>query len=135
MVVPVVARTTEVALLAVPQTMREAGVALGGTYARTLARVILPSARGGIVTGSILATARVAGETAPLLFTALYAQYWASGLDKPIASLPVLIYTYIQQPQAQLKAQAWGAALLLFTLVFGANLVIRFLVLRRSTNP
>lgn len=132
MVVPVVARTTEVALLAVPRSIREAGVALGGTYARTLTRIVIPSARGGILTGSILAVARVAGETAPLLFTALYAQYWLASLGSPIASLPVLIYTYTQQPQASLKAQAWGAALLLFALVFGANLLIRSLVIRRS---
>jgi phosphate transport system permease protein len=132
MVVPVVTRTTQVALLAVPNPLREAGVALGATYARTLARVVLPSGKRGIATGAILAMARVAGETAPLLFTALYAQFWAESLDEPIAALPTLIYNYIQQPYESLQAQAWGAAFLLFVLVFGANLLVRLVVLRRD---
>ena len=131
MVVPVVVRTTEVALLAVPSTLREASVALGATNARTIARVAVPSAKAGITTGAILATARVAGETAPLLFTALYAQYWMSGLGKPIAALPTLIFNYVQQPYEQLQRQAWGAALLLFLLVFGANVLVRVLTHRR----
>lgn len=135
MVVPVVARTTEVALRGVPGILREAGIALGATHARTLFLVTLPAARKGIVTGGILATARVAGETAPLLFTALYAQYWADGLQEPIAALPTLIFNYIQQPYEQLQQQAWGAAFLLFVIVFGANVLVRLLTATRSRSP
>ncbi len=135
MIVPVVARTTEIALRGVPDSLREAGVALGATHTRTLFRVALPAARTGILTGSILATARVAGETAPLLFTALYAQQWVHSLGKPIAALPTLIFNYIQQPYPSLQQQAWGAAFLLFVLVFGANIVVRVSSHLRSRQP
>jgi phosphate transport system permease protein len=135
MVIPVVARTTEIALRAVPDSLREAGVALGATHARTLGRVTLPAARKGITTGAILALARVAGETAPLLFTALYAQYWADSLAKPIAALPTLIFSYYREPSPALQQQAWGAALVLFTVVFGANVVVRILTRSRSRTP
>lgn len=127
MVVPVVARTAEVSLLAIPSSLREAGIALGATNTRTMFRVTLPAAQKGVITGSILALARVAGETAPLLFTALFFQYWADSIDKPIAALPTLILRYIEQPYAQLQEQAWGAAFLLFVLVFGANVIVRIL--------
>lgn len=135
MIVPVVVRTTEVALTAVPDTLREAGVALGSTNTRTLFTVILPAGRRGMLTGIILAVARVAGETAPLLFTAGYAQYWIKGLNDPTAALPTLIYNYIDQPYEQLQAQAWGAAFLLFVLVFGANVIVRVFTRARSGNP
>jgi len=135
MIVPVVVRTTEVALRAVPDPLREAGVALGATQTRTLFRVTLPAARKGVVTGSILATARVAGETAPLLFTVAYWQAWAYGLDKPIAALPTFIFNSIQQPAERAQQQAWGAALLLFVLVFGANVIVRLVTRARSPRP
>ena len=125
MIVPVVARTTEVALRAVPTPIREASVALGATQTRTLFRVTLPAARAGVVTGTILASARAAGETAPLLFTAFISRYWADSLNKPNAAIPTLVFNYIQQPYEQLQSQAWGAALLLFILVFGANIAVR----------
>jgi phosphate transport system permease protein len=135
MVIPVVARTTEVALRAVPDALREAGIALGATHTRTLGKVTLPAARKGITTGAILALARVAGETAPLLFTALYAQYWMTSLDKPIAALPTLIYSYYREPSRQFQEQAWGAALVLFVVVFGANVLVRIVTRSRSGNP
>lgn len=132
MVIPVVARTTEIAMRAIPDSLREAGVALGATQTRTTFRVTLPASRAGVLTGSILAIARVAGETAPLLFTVLYAQFWVDSLDQPIAALPTLIFNYIQQPYPQLQQQAWSAAFLLFVLVFGANVVVRILASSRG---
>ncbi|MFA5861051.1 MAG: phosphate ABC transporter permease PstA [Candidatus Thermoplasmatota archaeon] len=135
MVVPVVARTTEVALRAVPDPLREAGIALGATHARTLVKVTLPAAGSGIVTGAILALARVAGETAPLLFTALYSAYWMRGFDKPIAALSTFIYQFYRDPTPALRQQAWGAAFVLFVAVFGANVLVRILTHARSRQP
>ena len=134
MVIPVVARTTEVALRAVPDPLREAGIALGATHTRTLAKVTLPAARKGVTTGGILALARVAGETAPLLFTALYAQYWMTSLAKPIAALPTLIFSYYRDPSPALQQQAWGAALVLFVVVFGANVIVRVVTSTRTSR-
>ncbi|MFA5861633.1 MAG: ABC transporter permease subunit, partial [Candidatus Thermoplasmatota archaeon] len=135
MIVPVVARTTEVSLLAVPDSIREASVALGATHGRTLFRVTLPAARAGTVTGAIIAAARVAGETAPLIFTSPLVVNYFQGLDKPVASIPMTIFLDISQPDALHQAQAWGAALVLFVLVFGANVLVRVLThARRSAS-
>lgn len=127
MMIPVVARTTEVSLRAVPDSLREASVALGATHTRTLFRVALPAARTGALTGIILAAARVAGETAPLIFTSPLVVRYFQSIDKPIASIPMTIFLDIQQPNEVLQEQAWGAALVLFVLVFGANVVVRII--------
>lgn len=134
MVIPVVMRTTELSLRTVPASLREGGIALGAPMWRTLLQVVVPSARGGIVTGSLLATARVAGETAPLLFTAFYAQYLSESLDEPVATLPTLIWEYSRQPFETNIQQAWGAALLLLLLVLVTNVAVRILLRNRATR-
>lgn len=133
MIVPVVARTSEISLLGVPDSLREASVALGATHTRTLFRVALPAARMGTVTGAILAAARVAGETAPLIFTSPLVVLYFQGMDRPIASLPMSIYLDISQPYPEAQSRAWGAALVLFVLVFGANVIIR--LVSRARRP
>ncbi|MGQ9532891.1 MAG: phosphate ABC transporter permease PstA [Desulfotomaculales bacterium] len=123
--VPVVTRVTEEMVRMVPATLREASLALGATRARTVISVVLRSARAGILTGTMLAVARAAGETAPLLFTALSSRYWFSGLDQRVASLPVYIFTYATTPYEELHRQAWGAALVLLALVLALNVAAR----------
>jgi phosphate transport system permease protein len=123
--IPVVTRTTEEMVRMVPTTLREASLALGATRARTVVSVVLRSARAGILTGAMLAVARAAGETAPLLFTALSSRYWFSGLDQRVASLPVYIFTYATTPYEELHRQAWGAAFVLLALVLALNLAAR----------
>ena len=113
MVIPITVRSTEEFLRAVPGTLREGAMALGASKWKTIATVVLPAARGGIVTGMLLALARVAGETAPLLFTAFGNQYWSPGWNQPIASLPVMIYTYAIAPYEDWHRQAWAAGLVL----------------------
>lgn len=122
---PIVARTTEEMIRLVPNSLREAALALGVPAWRTVVWVVLRTARGGIVTGIMLAVARVAGETAPLLFTAFGNQFWHRGLDGPIAALPMQIYTYAISPFDEWHRQAWAGALVLLTLVFVANLAVR----------
>ena len=104
MMIPIIARTTEELLLLVPGTMREGALALGATRARAVFSVVVPAALPGIITGVVLALARIAGETAPLLFTAFSNRFWSSGLDKPIGSLPVQIYTYAVSPAMRASA-------------------------------
>jgi phosphate transport system permease protein len=127
--VPIVARTTEELLRLVPVHIREAGLALGLPRWKVILRIVLR----GITSGVMLAVARVAGETAPLLFTALGNNYWHQGLDQPIASLPVQIYNYAIAPFEDLHRQAWAGALVLVLFVFALNLVTR-LVLRPSSS-
>ncbi|MGI9952971.1 phosphate ABC transporter permease PstA [Moorellaceae bacterium AZ2] len=122
---PLVARTTEEMLRLVPQNLREASLALGATQGRTVKSVVLRSAMGGIITGVMLATARIAGETAPLLFTALNSRYWPTGLGERIASLPVYIFTYSTTPYEDLHRLAWGAALVLVAMVLATSIAAR----------
>jgi phosphate transport system permease protein len=124
--IPIVARTTEEMLRLVPNSYREASVALGATKARTILRVVLPSATGSVVTGIMLAIARVAGETAPLLFTALGSRLLTFNPNHPFPSLTVQIFTYATGPYPQLKRQAWAGILVLIALIFVLNLTIRF---------
>ncbi|MCC6764330.1 MAG: phosphate ABC transporter permease PstA [Deltaproteobacteria bacterium] len=124
---PIVARTTEEMIRLVPTSLREASLALGVPMWRTTVSVVLRTARGGILTGMILAIARVAGETAPLIFTAFGNQYWQSGLGGPIASLPVQIYTYAISPFDDWHRQAWAGALVLMTLIGATSLSVRLL--------
>lgn len=128
--IPVVARTTEEILKLLPNHMREAGLALGLPRWKVILRIVLPCSAGGIVTGVMLAIARVAGETAPLLFTAFNNQFWSRSLAQPIASLPVQIYTYAISPFEEWQSQAWAGALVLLILIFCINLVTRALFAR-----
>src|SRR6202045_3525104 len=130
MVIPITVRSTEEFLRAVPGSMREGAMALGASKWRTIMTVVLPAASGGIVTGMLLSLARVAGETAPLLFTAFSNRYWSPGWGQPIASLPVMIYTYAIAPYEDWHQQAWSAAFVLLGLVLVSNLGCK-LVLKR----
>jgi len=132
LMLPTVTRTTEELLRLVPDVLREGALALGVPRWRAILSVVLPTAGGGIVTGVMLAVARVAGETAPLLFTAFGNQYWTSSLNEPIGSLPMQIFTYAVSPYDEWHAQAWAAALLLVALVFVLNVAARLLVRRRA---
>ena len=127
MVIPITVRSTEEFLRAVPGSMREAAMALGASQWKTIVTVVLPAASGGILTGMLLALARVAGETAPLLFTAFSNRYWSQGWGQPIASLPVMIYTYAIAPYDDWHRQAWAAGLVLLGLVLVSNLGARFI--------
>jgi phosphate transport system permease protein len=124
---PIIARTTEEMLRLVPSSLREAALALGVPGWRTTLRVVIRTARGGIITGVMLAVARVAGETAPLLFTAFGNQFWHHGLGGPISSLPVQIYTYAISPFDDWHRQAWAGALVLLTLIALTSLSVRLL--------
>ncbi|MGA2508941.1 MAG: phosphate ABC transporter permease PstA [Candidatus Acidiferrales bacterium] len=125
MVIPITVRSSEEFLRAIPGSLREGAMALGASRWRTIATVVLPAASGGILTGMLLSLARVAGETAPLLFTAFSNRFWSPGWGQPIASLPVMIYTYAIAPYDDWHRQAWAAGLILLGLVLLANLGCR----------
>jgi phosphate transport system permease protein len=129
--VPVVARTAEESLKLVPNTMREAALALGITRWRAVIGVIIPGAMTGIVTGIMLGVARIAGETAPLLFTALGSQFGVQGLLKPIGALPLQIYHYALSPYKSEQQQAWAGAFLLVILVLGISILVRWVSNRK----
>jgi phosphate transport system permease protein len=122
---PIVLRTTEEMLRLVPASLREAGLALGLAEWRVIVRVVLPTARAGILTGVMVAIARIAGETAPLLFTAFGNRFWHQGLDQPIAALPLQIFAYAIAPYDDWHRQAWAGALVLILLVFLVSLAAR----------
>ncbi len=126
MVIPITVRTTEQFLRAVPDSLREAALALGAPRWRMVATVALPAAMRGIITGTILGIARVAGETAPLLFTSFNNRYWSTGIDQPISSLPVMVFTYAISPYEDQHRQAWAAGLVLLSLMLAANVAVRF---------
>jgi phosphate transport system permease protein len=131
--IPMVIRSSEEMLKLVPHAIREAGYALGISQRRIILNIVLPTAAKGIVTGAMLAVARVAGETAPLLFTALGNQNWTHSLfNQPIASLPVQIYTYAVSPYDEWHKQAWAGALVLITIILCLNLIARFAFRSRS---
>ncbi len=125
--IPLVLRTTEEVILLVPNGYREAALALGIARWKIILQIIVKTAFKGILTGILLAVARVAGETAPLLFTALGNQYWTKSLKEPISALPLQIFNYAISPYDDLHRQAWAAALVLLVLVLGLNLGLRFL--------
>ena len=127
---PIVARTTEESLRLVPNELREAALALGIPRWRATLSVLLPTARAGIVTGVMLAVARVAGETAPLLFTALGNRFWPNGLLSPTASLTLNIYQYAISPYDQWHQQAWAAAFFLLVFVLALNVAARLIAAR-----
>lgn len=123
--IPIVLRTTEEMVRLVPNALREAGLGLGLPQWKVSLRIVIPAARAGIITGIMVAVARIAGETAPLLFTALGNRFWHQGLDQPIAALPLQIYAYAIAPYDDWHRQAWAGALVLITLVFLASLAAR----------
>jgi phosphate transport system permease protein len=125
MMIPTVTRTTEEMLLMVPRSVREAALGLGIPEWRTVISVVLRSATSGVITGVMLAFARVAGETAPLLFTAFGNQFWNFKLNQPTAALPLQIFAYAISPYEEWHRQAWAGALILIVLVVGAVLVVR----------
>jgi len=130
MVIPVVLRNTESFLRDVPRSLREGSFALGANKWRMVASVVLPAASRGIMTGVLLALARVAGETAPLLFTAFGNRYWSPGFNQPTSSLPVIIYTYATGPYEDWHRQAWAAGLVLLGLVLVTNILVRAFLTR-----
>jgi phosphate transport system permease protein len=130
--IPVVARTAEESLRMVPNSQREAALALGISRWRMTLGVIVPGAVTGIVTGIMLAVARIAGETAPLIFTALGSAFGVQGLMEPIGALPLQIYRYAMSPYADWQRQAWAAAFLLIILVLGINIVVRLVSSRKT---
>jgi phosphate transport system permease protein len=129
--VPIVSRTAEEALCLVPNSMREAALALGITRWRAVVGVVIPGALTGIVTGVMLGVARIAGETAPLIFTALGSQFGFQGLRGPIGALPLQIYYYALSPYPDWQQQAWAGAFLLIVLVLGISIVVRYISNRR----
>lgn len=131
MMVPAIVRGTDLFLRAVPGPLREASLALGAPAWLTVIRVVVPTASRGIVTAVLLALARVAGETAPLLFTALNNRFWSHGWTEPTASLPVMIFTYAIAPYDDWHRQAWAAALVLLGVVLATNVSARLLMRRR----
>jgi phosphate transport system permease protein len=133
MVVPTVIRNTESFLRGVPVALREGSFALGANRWRMIATVVLPAASRGILTGILLALARVAGETAPLLFTAFGNRFWSPGWLQPTASLPVMIYTYATGPYEEWHQQAWAAGLVLLGLVLVTNIVVRAFLSRGTS--
>jgi phosphate transport system permease protein len=135
MLIPITARSTEQFLLEVPRSMREGALALGANKWRTIATVIVPAARKGIMTGMILGVARISGETAPLLFTSLNNQFWSTGLSQPTAALPVMIYNDAIAPYDDLHRQAWAAGLVLLGLVLLANIAARMVISRGTSLP
>lgn len=129
--IPVVARTDEEALRLVPNSMREAALALGITRWRAVVGVVIPGALTGIVTGVMLAVARIAGETAPLIFTALGNNFGFEGILKPITALPLQIFRYAMSPYPEQQQQAWVGAFLLILLVLGISVLVRWISNRR----
>jgi phosphate transport system permease protein len=125
MMIPIIARTTEELLLLVPGTMREGALALGATRARAVFSVVLPAAAPGIVTGIVLALARIAGETAPLLFTSLNNRFFTTDLRQPMSALTVQIFDYARSPYADWHRQAWAGALVLVAIVLLCSLLAR----------
>jgi len=129
--IPIVLRTTEEQLKLVPGTLREASLALGIPLWRTTLKVTLRSALTGVVTGILLSIARVAGETAPLLFTALGNQFWSRKLTEPIAAMPLQIFSFAISPYDDWHRLAWAGALVLVTIMFGLSLAARYYGRRR----
>ncbi|MBE0626986.1 MAG: phosphate ABC transporter permease PstA [Burkholderiales bacterium] len=133
-VIPVVLKTTENMLRLVPDTMREAAAALGAPQWIVISFVTLRAARAGIITGILLAVARISGETAPLLFTALNNQFWSVNMDAPMANLPVVIFQFAMSPYPDWETLAWGGALLITLTVLTLNILARVVFAQKSSN-
>jgi phosphate transport system permease protein len=135
MMIPLIMRTTEEVLLLVPNGYREAALALGISRWRTIVNIVMKTASKGIVTGTLLALARVAGETAPLLFTAFGNRFWNHSLREPIAALPLQVFTYAISPYDDWHRQAWAGALVLLVGIFLINILVRFFTRERTIQP
>ena len=133
--IPTVMRTTEEMLLMVPRTIREAALASGINQFRAIVSIVLKTALPGILTGILLAIARIAGETAPLLFTALGNRFWHQNLTQPIAALPLQIFAYAISPFDDWHRQAWAGALVLIGIVFLMSFISRFIIRLRYKLP
>jgi phosphate transport system permease protein len=134
MLIPIVTRQTEQFLREVPLALREGALALGASKWKMIATVVVPAGSKGVLTGMILGVARISGESAPLLFTALGNQYWG-GLNEPTASLPVMIYKYATSPFDDWHRQAWAAGLVLIAMVLTANILARLVLARGISVP
>jgi phosphate transport system permease protein len=130
--VPVIVRTTEDMLRLVPSALREAAAALGAPKWKIVVMVTYRAALQGMVTGVLLAVARISGETAPLLFTALNNQFWSNDLNAPMANLPVVIFQFAMSPYADWQVLAWGGALLITASILVLNITARILAARSS---
>ena len=130
MMIPLIMRTTEELLRLVPPTLREGALALGATRARAVFTVVVPAALPGIITGILLALSRIAGETAPLLFTSFNNRFWSTDPTQPISTLTVQVYTYAISPYADWHRQAWAGALVLVTIVLSCSLLARLATAR-----
>jgi phosphate transport system permease protein len=137
MMIPLIARTTEELLRLVPASLREGALALGATRARAVFTVVLPAALPGIITGIVLALARIAGETAPLLFTSFNNRYWSTSLSQPMSALTVQVYSYAKAAHEDWHRQAWAGALVLVSIVFICSLMARLATkrLQRMHRP
>jgi phosphate transport system permease protein len=131
MMIPIAIRSSEDFLRAVPVSLREGSMALGASKARSILTVVIPAAKSGIITGIMLNLARVAGETAPLLFTSFSNRFWSPGWDQPTAALPVMIYTYAISPYKDWQRQAWSAGFVLLMLVLTINVVARAILSKK----
>jgi phosphate transport system permease protein len=132
MMIPIAVRSTEEFLRAVPASLREGAVALGASKTTAILTVVIPAAKNGIMTGIMLNLARVAGETAPLLFTSFSNRYWSPGWEQPTSALPVMIFTYAISPYEDWHQQAWSAGFVLLTLVLAVNVVARAVLSKRK---
>ena len=132
--IPIVARTTEESLKIVPSTLREASMALGIPRWKTVVRIVISTGKSGLATGILLAVARAAGETAPLLLTALGSQFYLTSLNQPTAALPLLIFIYATSPYKLWIEQAWGAALVLVVFMLALNLTVKFVLGRKFSE-
>jgi len=128
MMIPVIVRTTEETLNLIPHSLREASLALGVPYHKTILKVILPAGASGIITGVLLSVARIAGETAPLLFTAFGSPFMNFNIFKPISALPLLIFNYATSPYSEWHSVAWGASFVLIVFVLALNLIGKMVV-------
>jgi len=135
MMIPITLRSTEEFLRNVPLALREGAMALGASKWRTILTVVVPAAYRGILTAILLSVARVAGETAPLLFTALNNRFWSPGWNQPIASLPVVVYSYAISPYDDWHRQAWAAGLVLLGMVLTINIIARGVLSRGTSVP
>ena len=131
---PIVLRTTEELVRLVPASLREAALALGIPEWKVILRVVLPTARAGIITGVMVSIARIAGETAPLLFTAFGNRFWHQGLLQPIAALPLQIFAYAIAPYDDWHRQAWAGALVLIVMIFSSSLIARIVTKGRYSG-
>jgi phosphate transport system permease protein len=133
--IPLILRTTEEVVLLVPNGYREAALALGVSRWKTIFHIVMKTASKGIITGILLALARVGGETAPLLFTAFGNHFWNHSLNQPIAALPLQVFTYAISPYEDWHRQAWAGALVLVTGIFCVNVIVRIMTRGRGASP